>query len=124
VKNITILGSTGSIGTNTLALVEAFGDRFAVAGLAAGANTSLLLMQVEKFRPKIVSLKTKEEAEKLRDGLKNKTVRVVYGSAGAEEVARFEENEIVVSAITGIEGLRPTLAAVRAGLRVALANKE
>jgi len=123
-RNIAILGSTGSIGTNTLELLEVLGDRFAVVGLAAGANTPLLLRQVEKFRPKIVSLKTKEEAEKLRSRLKNKTVRVVYGSEGAEEVARFEENDIVVSAITGIEGLRPTLAAIRAGLRVALANKE
>jgi 1-deoxy-D-xylulose-5-phosphate reductoisomerase len=123
-KNIAILGSTGSIGTNTLELLEALGDKFGVVGLAAGANTSLLLRQVEKFRPKIVSLKTREEAEKLRDRLKNKAVQVVYGSEGAEEVARFGDNDIVVSAITGIEGLRPTLAAVRAGLRVALANKE
>ncbi len=123
-KNIAILGSTGSIGTNTLKLVEALGDTFRVVGLAAGENTSLLLRQVEKFRPRVVSMKTKEAAEKLKERVKNKAVRVVYGSEGAEEVACFDRNDVVVSAITGIEGLRPTLAAVRAGLRVALANKE
>ncbi|MBM3284277.1 MAG: 1-deoxy-D-xylulose-5-phosphate reductoisomerase, partial [Candidatus Aminicenantes bacterium] len=123
-KNVTILGSTGSIGTSALELLEALGDRFAVVGLAAGANTSLLCRQAKKFRPKIVSLKTSEEAQKLRAFLQDSSVRVVHGPEGAEEVARFEENEVVVSAITGIDGLRPTLEAVRTGGRVALANKE
>ncbi len=123
-KNIAILGSTGSIGTNTLEVLDGLGDRFCVTGLAAGANMPLLLRQVVRFKPRIVSLKTKEAAEKLRERLRNKKIRVVYGSAGAEEVAGFEENDIVVSAITGIEGLKSTLVAVRAGLRVALANKE
>jgi 1-deoxy-D-xylulose-5-phosphate reductoisomerase len=123
-KKIAVLGSTGSIGTNTLELMEKLKGRFAVVGLAAGSNTSLLAKQVEKFRPKIVSLKTKEEASKLKDNLKEIPLRIVYGPEGAEEVASFEENDIVVSAIIGIEGLRPTFSAIRAGLRVALANKE
>lgn len=123
-KKLAVLGSTGSIGTNTLELVEKLKDRFAVVGLAAGSNTPLLIKQVQKFRPKIVSLKTKEEASKLRESLKDIPLRIVYGPEGAEEVALFDDNDIVVSAITGIEGLRPTFSAIRAGLRVALANKE
>lgn len=123
-KKLAVLGSTGSIGTNTLELVEKLKGRFAVVGLAAGSNTPLLIKQVEKFRPKIVSLKTKEEASKLRESLKDIPLRIVYGPEGAEEVALFDDNDIVVSAITGIEGLRPTFSAIRAGLRVALANKE
>ncbi len=123
-KNIAVLGSTGSIGTNTLELVGKLRDRFAVTGLAAGSNASLLARQVEKFRPRIVSLKTKDQAAKLKDALGNISVRIVHGPDGAQEVARFEGNDLVVSAITGIEGLRPTFAAVKAGTRVALANKE
>jgi 1-deoxy-D-xylulose-5-phosphate reductoisomerase len=123
-KKIAVLGSTGSIGTNTLELVEKLKGRFAVVGLAAGSNTHLLIKQVEKFKPKIVSLKTKEQASELKESLKDIPAYVVYGPEGAEEVALFEENDIVVSAITGIEGLRPTFSAVRAGLRIALANKE
>jgi len=123
-KKIAVLGSTGSIGTNSLELVDKLKGRFAVVGLAAGSNTPLLIRQVEKFKPKIISLKTKEEALKLKDRFKNLSLRVVYGPEGAEEVARFEENDIVVSAITGIEGLRPTFSAIRTGRRVALANKE
>jgi 1-deoxy-D-xylulose-5-phosphate reductoisomerase len=123
-KNIAVLGSTGSIGTNTLELVGKLRDRFAVTGLAAGSNASLLARQVEKFRPRIVSLKTKDQAAKLKDALGNISVRIVHGPDGAQEVARFGGNDLVVSAITGIEGLRPTFAAVQAGTRVALANKE
>jgi len=123
-KRIAVLGSTGSIGVNTLELIEKLKGRFSVVGLAAGSNTALLIKQVQEFRPKIVSLKTKEEAFKLRDSIGDSSPRVVYGPEGAEEVAQFEENDIVVSAITGIEGLRPTFSAIRAGLRIALANKE
>lgn len=123
-KNISVLGSTGSIGMNTLELVEKFKHHFAVVGLAAGSNSILLSKQVKKFRPKIVSLKTREETRKLKDRLGKTSVCVVHGVEGAEEVASFKDNDIVVSAITGIQGLRPTMAAVRAGLRIALANKE
>jgi 1-deoxy-D-xylulose-5-phosphate reductoisomerase len=121
---IAVLGSTGSIGTNTLEVAARLRGRFTVVGLAAGTNSRLLLQQTRAFRPKIVSLKTKSEAAKFKEGLGRHSVRVVWGPEGAEEVARFKENELVVSAITGIEGLRPTLAAIRAGLRIALANKE
>jgi len=124
VKNIAILGSTGSIGRNTLEIVDNLNQMFRVVGLAAGRNLELFLKQVEKFRPKIVSLDRKEEAEELEQRLKHPAINIVYGPEGAEEVAGFEENEIVVSAITGIKGLRPTLAAVKSGKKIALANKE
>ncbi len=122
--NISVLGSTGSIGTSTLEVVARLSDRFSVAGLSAGGNVPLLVEQVERFRPKVVSVRTKEIAQALRERIKSRRVRVVFGVEGAEEVARLEANDLVVSAITGIEGLRPTLAAVEAGRRVALANKE
>jgi 1-deoxy-D-xylulose-5-phosphate reductoisomerase len=123
-KKISILGSTGSIGTNTLEVISRMAAEYVVIGLAAGSNIKLLREQVRRFSPKIVSLKTKTEADRLRSELSGLLVRVVHGPEGTEEVARFEENDIVVAAITGIEGLRPTLAAVESGVRVALANKE
>ncbi|MGB7297170.1 MAG: 1-deoxy-D-xylulose-5-phosphate reductoisomerase [Candidatus Aminicenantales bacterium] len=123
-KKITVLGSTGSIGTNTLDIVGRLGEEYVVSGLAAGSNISLLLEQVRKFRPKIVSLRTKGEAARFKEELGDPAVHVVFGAEGAEEVARFDENDVVVAAITGIEGLRPTVAAVETGARVALANKE
>jgi 1-deoxy-D-xylulose-5-phosphate reductoisomerase len=123
-KKIAILGSTGSIGRSTLDVVGRFGSEFAVSGLAAGSNIPLLLEQARKYRPKIVSLKSKEEAARFKEDLGGLPIRVVFGPEGAEEVARFDGNEIVVAAVTGIEGLRPTAAAVETGVRVALANKE
>ena len=123
-KTLAVLGSTGSIGTNTLELADRLRDRFRVIGLAAGGNMPLLLEQAARFKPAIVSVRTREAAEQLRRDLPDAALRVVYGPEGAEEVAGAEANDIVVSAITGVDGLRPTLAAVRAGRRVALANKE
>ena len=123
-ENISILGSTGSIGRSTLDVVDKSNGKFNVRGLAAGRNLDLLCRQVEKFKPKIVSLERKEDADEFRRNCKEYALRITYGQEGAEEVARFEENDIIVSAITGINGLRPTLAAVKAGKRVALANKE
>jgi len=123
-KKISILGSTGSIGTNTLEVISRMAAQFVVIGLAAGSNIRLLREQVRRFSPKIVSLKTRTEADRLRSDLGGLPIRVVHGPEGAEEVARFEENDAVVAAITGIEGLRPTIAAVESGVRVALANKE
>jgi 1-deoxy-D-xylulose-5-phosphate reductoisomerase len=123
-KKISVLGSTGSIGVNTLEIVSRMAADFAVVGLAAGSNIPFLHEQVRRFNPKIVSLKTRAEADRLRSDLGGLPIRVVHGPEGAEEVARFEENDVVIAAITGIEGLRPTVAAVETGVRVALANKE
>lgn len=123
-KNISVLGSTGSIGRSSLEVIDKLSHRFKVVGLTAGRNTQLLEKQVEKFRPKIVSLERKEEAEDLRQKFRGKSIKVTFAQEGAEEVASFSENDIVISAITGIDGLRPTLAAVQEGKKVALANKE
>lgn len=123
-ENITILGSTGSIGCNTLEVIDGLRHKFKVIGLAAGRNTELLCMQAEKFKPKIVSLERKEDAEEFKRKCGNMSIRVTYSQEGAEEVARFDEADTVVSAITGINGLLPTLAAVNAGKKIALANKE
>jgi 1-deoxy-D-xylulose-5-phosphate reductoisomerase len=123
-KNVAILGSTGSIGRNTLSVITNLKQKFNVTGLAAGRNLALLRRQIEQFRPEIVSLERKEDAEAFRNEIDINNVRVVYGQEGAEEIARFEGNDIIVSSITGISGLRPTIAAVESGKRVALANKE
>jgi 1-deoxy-D-xylulose-5-phosphate reductoisomerase len=123
-ENIAILGSTGSIGQSSLEVIDKLNNRFRVVGLAAGRNTQVLETQIEKFKPKIVSVEKKEEAEEFRRKFKDRSLQVTFSEKGAEEVAGFEENDIVVSAITGIDGLRPTLAALEAGKKIALANKE
>ncbi len=123
-RAIAILGSTGSIGTSVLDVVDRLGGRFRVTALAAGSNLTLLAAQVEKYRPALVSVRDKRDADKLRRLSRRFRTKVVYGPEGAIEVARAEGAEIVVSAITGMSGFGPTLEAVRAGRRVALANKE
>lgn len=123
-ENISILGSTGSIGRSVLEVVKNLDQRFQVTALAAGRNFELFCRQVQQFSPKIVSLKRKDDAEKFKQACGESDIRVLFGPEGAEEIARFEESDIVVSSITGIDGLKPTLAAVESGKRVALANKE
>ncbi len=123
-RTVAILGSTGSIGTSALDVIGWMGDRFRVAALAAGSNMSLLSEQIERFRPALVSVKTKKHAEALRPLARRLGIRLAHGPEGAEAVAVESGADIVVSAITGIEGFRPTMAAVRAGQRIALANKE
>jgi 1-deoxy-D-xylulose-5-phosphate reductoisomerase len=122
--NVAILGSTGSIGRSCLEVIEKLSHRFRVVGLAAGRNTGLLTKQVERFKPEIVSVERKEEAEALKEKFKDSSLRVTYSQEGAEEVAGLNANDTVVSAITGISGLRPTLAALKTGKKIALANKE
>jgi len=125
-KTIVLLGSTGSIGTQTLELVKQFSDRFSVCGLVAGRNVSLLQKQMEIFRPRWVSVATEEEAVVLQNRrfLGYRPDRILWGLEGHDQIASMEEAELVVSALVGAVGLRPTLAAIRAGKAVALANKE
>jgi 1-deoxy-D-xylulose-5-phosphate reductoisomerase len=123
-KNVAILGSTGSIGRSTLEVIDNLRHMFNVTGLAAGRNLDLFQEQIEKFRPEIVSLESEENAAVIQSKFDANDVRVVFGQEGAEEVASYSKNDIIVSSITGINGLRPTLAAVESGKRVALANKE
>jgi 1-deoxy-D-xylulose-5-phosphate reductoisomerase len=123
-ERLSILGSTGSIGRSALAVAAALDGRFRVIGLAAGSNVPLLVRQAERFRPRLVSLKTESDAAAFKKRFRRSGVEVLFGPEGAAEVARQAENDLVVSAITGFDGLGPTMAAVRAGTRIALANKE
>jgi 1-deoxy-D-xylulose-5-phosphate reductoisomerase len=123
-KNISILGSTGSIGQSTLSVVEKFPERFTVVALAAGNNVELLEQQVRKFRPSIVSVVSKQSAGDLKKRCSDISVRILSGVEGMIQVAAAEAADITVSAIVGTAGLVPTVAAIRAGKAIALANKE
>lgn len=122
-KKIAILGSTGSIGTQTLDVVRENGN-IEVVSLAAGSNTELLEKQVREFHPKVVCVYQKERAADLKERLKDKTVKIVTGMDGLIEAACIPEAEIVVTAVVGMIGIRPTIAAIEAGKDIALANKE
>jgi 1-deoxy-D-xylulose-5-phosphate reductoisomerase len=126
-KQIAILGSTGSIGQSTLSIVEQYPDRFRVASLAAGRNVAAVTEQCVRWRPAVVSMATEELADELKAQLKQAGVtgtEVVYGTAGTVRVATVPEADFVVSAIVGVAGLEATYAAVEAGKPVGLANKE
>jgi len=123
-KRIVILGSTGSIGTSTLDIVSKFPDEFQVIGLTAGTNDVKLEEQVRTFKPQAVALSDEAAADRLRARCKDLRVKVFGGQEGVAQVAGLSNGELVVSAIVGGAGLMPTLAAIRAGKCVALANKE
>jgi len=123
-KRLSILGSTGSIGVNTLQIVSQFPERFEVISLSAGRNTQLLKQQILQFRPKIVSVLNRELAETLRRELSHIPVQIVHGVEGLIQVATHPEIDQVVSAIVGAVGLIPTLSAIKTGKPIALANKE
>ena len=124
-KEIVILGSTGSIGRNVLKVAAGFPERFGVRGLTAGWNIELLSEQIEAFSPELVSVANEETAGKLKAILPASIhTEIVWGSDGNEMVASLPDIDMVVSAIVGAAGLLPTLAAIRAGRDVALANKE
>jgi 1-deoxy-D-xylulose-5-phosphate reductoisomerase len=127
-KGVAILGSTGSIGTNTLRVIESFGsEHFRVVALGAGHNISLLADQIAKHLPELVSVENEEAAHDLRAELFERDVdlpRIITGEAGLVEVATHPQAECVVSATVGAVGFVPTLRALEAGKRVALANKE
>jgi len=126
-KQIAILGSTGSIGQSTLSIIESYPDRFAVAALAAGRNVDAAFAQCVRWRPRLVSVATEELAATLLQRLKAAGVSgigVVYGTEGTVHVATLKEVDFVVSAIVGVAGLEATYAAVEAGKAIGLANKE
>ena len=122
-KKIAILGSTGSIGTQTLEIVRDNPD-LQVVGLAAGANVELLEKQVREFRPRLVSLKSEADCRELRARLSDMEVEVIPGMEGLLAIAGMEESEILVTAIVGMIGIRPTIAAINHKKDIALANKE
>ena len=126
-KQIAILGSTGSIGQSTLRIIESYPDRFAVASLAAGRNHDAAYQQCVRWRPAVVSLATEELASDLSRRLSAAgitEIEVVYGTAGTVLAATLPQVDFVVSAIVGVAGLEATYAAVKAGKTIGLANKE
>jgi 1-deoxy-D-xylulose-5-phosphate reductoisomerase len=123
-KKLAILGSTGSIGVSTLSIVEQFPERFQVVALAAGKNLTKLKQQVSFFCPELVSLTSESDARVLRDQLPTFKGEILWGMEGLFAVATHPGTEMVVSALVGAIGLSPTLAAIRAGKTIALANKE
>jgi len=126
-KHIAILGSTGSIGRSTLSVVESYPDRFHVVSLAAGNNLEAAFEQAQRWKPRVLSVATEQNADIVRRRLKssgNAEVEVVYGSPGSVRVATHPEADFVVSAIVGVAGLEATYEAVKAGKTLGLANKE
>ncbi len=123
-KNITILGCTGSIGTQSLEVVSA--QKYNIIGLAAHSNINLLLCQIEKYKPKAVAVVDEKSAQKLADKLSGTLNAPVLhkGKSGLVKLAQMQENDIVLNAVVGIAGLPATLAALECGKSVALANKE
>ena len=122
-KKIAILGSTGSIGTQTLDVAREQGD-IEVVALSCGGNIRLMEEQMREFRPKLVSVWDEEDAHKLKENTKDLGIPVACGMEGLLEVATHADSEILVTAIVGMLGIRPTIAAIEAGKNIALANKE
>ena len=122
-KNIAIIGSTGSIGTQTLDVVRANKDLKVVA-LSAGSNVKLLCEQVREFKPSIVGIWDEDKARELMDALSEFDIRIVCGMEGLLEIAACEDSDVLVTAIVGMIGIKPTIEAIKAGKDIALANKE
>jgi 1-deoxy-D-xylulose-5-phosphate reductoisomerase len=124
-KNLSLLGATGSIGVNVLNIVRKFPERFRIIGLAAGRNVELLARQVTEFNPQRVSVLDDEHADKLARLLPDEyRSRIVTGTAGNSEIAALDETDMTIAAIVGAAGLLPTIAAIEAGKDIGLANKE
>lgn len=123
-KKLAILGSTGSIGTQTLDVVRFHPEDFQAVALAANRNVDLIEKQAREFKPLLAVMGEEKAAEELRTRLADTDIRVLSGMDGLIQMARMEESDILVTAIVGMIGIRPTLAAIEAGKDIALANKE
>ena len=123
-KKIAILGSTGSIGTQTLEVVREHSDELQVVALAAGTNKERLKEQIKEFHPKLVSLSDEKKAQELKEELAGEQVEVVCGMEGLIEVAGADSADVVVTAVVGMMGILPTMEAIKKGKDIALANKE
>ncbi|ABY92940.1 1-deoxy-D-xylulose-5-phosphate reductoisomerase [Thermoanaerobacter sp. X514] len=121
-KKVIILGSTGSIGTQTLDVIKNFRENFEIVGLTAYNNVELLSKQIREFNPKVVAVKDEDKANQLRENLK-KNVEILTGSKGLQEIVKYDA-DLVVVAVEGIAGLIPTVTAIQMGKDIALANKE
>ena len=127
VKKISLLGSTGSIGTQTLDIAEEHPDKFEIVALSAGKNLDVLAEQIKKFKPKMVSISDGADVAKLREmiaDMDGRAPELLYGEDGMIEVARHEDVDSTVTGIVGCAGLPPTVAAIEAGKNICLANKE
>lgn len=123
-KAIALLGSTGSIGVSTLALVREFPERFNVFGMVAGRNLRLLARQIKEFTPRCVAVQREEDVPRLRRLVGKQKVEILFGESGAATVAAAHEVDVVLAAIVGGAGLMPSLKGLLAGKEIALANKE
>ena len=123
-KNISILGSTGSIGTQTLDVISQHIEEFNVTSLSCGSNIELLEKQIREFHPSFVSVKGEKEYIELKSRISDTDTEINYGLAGLIRVAEDPESDMLVTGIVGMLGIRPTLAAIKAGKNIALANKE
>lgn len=125
-KAITLLGSTGSIGTQTLDIVAQYPQQFRIVGLATGSNVAMLAQQIRQFRPEIAAIAQAEKLAELKEAIADLEPQpiLVAGQAGIIEVAGYGDAEAVVTGIVGCAGLLPTIAAIKAGKDIALANKE
>ncbi|HAT15201.1 MAG TPA: 1-deoxy-D-xylulose-5-phosphate reductoisomerase [Microcoleaceae bacterium UBA11344] len=125
-KAITLLGSTGSIGTQTLDIVAQYPEQFRIVGLTAGRNVTLLAQQIRLFRPEIVAIGDEDKLQELQEAIADIDYQpmILVGETGVVEVARYGDAEVVVTGIVGCAGLLPTIAAIEAGKDLALANKE
>jgi 1-deoxy-D-xylulose-5-phosphate reductoisomerase len=126
VKAITLLGSTGSIGTQTLDIVAQYPEQFRIVGLTAGRNVTLFAQQIRQFRPEIVAICDEDKLQELKEAIADLDPQpiVLAGEAGVVEVAKYGDAQAVVTGIVGCAGLLPTIAAIEAGKDIALANKE
>lgn len=123
-KRLTILGSTGSIGTQSLEVVRAYKENLSVAALAAGTNVELMEKQIREFHPKKAVMWTEEAAKQLKEKIGDLPVEIGYGMNGLLEISTMPETDVVLTAIVGMIGIRPTVAAIENKKTIALANKE
>jgi 1-deoxy-D-xylulose-5-phosphate reductoisomerase len=125
-KRITLLGSTGSIGTQTLDIVAEYPEKFQVVGMTAGGNIDLLAKQIRQFQPEIVAIANHHKLAELKDAIADLAIKPILlaGAEAIETVAAYGDSEVVVTGIVGCAGLLPTIAAIKAGKNIALANKE
>ncbi|QOY34507.1 1-deoxy-D-xylulose-5-phosphate reductoisomerase [Anaerobacillus isosaccharinicus] len=122
-KKISLLGATGSIGTQTLDVIKSHPDKFTLEAISIGRNIDLGLKQINEYKPKLVSVQFKEDYDKLLKEIPKNT-KLFYGNEGLEEVAANNDADILVNAVLGSVGLKPTLSAIQAGKTIAIANKE
>lgn len=123
-RKLAVLGSTGSVGTQTLEVVELYPDHFSITVLSAGKNAELLIQQALKFNPAAVVVCDKGAFEKVKDALQGKDIEVLYGEDALIEAVKRDDIDIVLTAVVGAVGLKPTVAAIESGKDIALANKE